>query len=635
MRVVSVATLFLPLVLAGCSLTSTTAPTPDAGVVLHGNVHGGQQPLVGTQIYLLAANTTGYGNASISLLNNVPGSTTLDSGGGSTNGDYYVTTDANGSFSLFGDYSCTSGQQIYLYALGGSAGTGKNPSAGLLAILGDCASLNQIQFVAINEVSTIAAAYAFAGFATDATYVSSSGTALAKTGIANAFLSGANLETLATGIALSTTPAGNGTVPRSEINTLADILATCINSNGAVTGPTPPTACYTLFANTLSGGASGSQPTDTATAAINIAHNPAANVAALSALPTAIVPFSPTLANAPNDFTIALSLTGGGLYEPGKIAIDAEGNVWAGNTDGENINNVSELSPNGTPLSPSTGYASSLAYEPCGITVDTSGYIWVVNTTKNTGVMKLSPDGTVVSGSPFLSGLTGCEAAADGLGNIWLPGGSAAGNIYKLNGSTGALVSPAGYPDPDGSFLAIDTLDNVWGSGGGTIISRVSNSGAKSPGSPYPASGGSGAIAIDASGNVWVSGGASTAKLTSIGTTVAGSPFSGGGQSASGFGFGLAIDGAGNVWQTEGQTAAAPFAGVISELNNAGAAVSPSTGYQTTLLNYPFGIAIDGSGNVWVADNDGPDMIEFVGAAVPVVTPLSTGIANSTLGTRP
>jgi hypothetical protein len=51
------------------------------------------------------------------------------------------------------------------------------------------------------------------------------------------------------------------------------------------------------------------------------------------------------------------------------------------------------------------------------------------------------------------------------------------------------------------------------------------------------------------------------------------------------------------------------------------------------------GIAIDGSGNVWVvnlADEATPDnVVEFVGAAVPVVTPLAVGVKNGTLGTTP
>jgi hypothetical protein len=69
--------------------------------------------------------------------------------------------------------------------------------------------------VTMNEVSTIAAAYAMAGFATDVTHVSSSGTPLAQIGVANAFANAGNLVSLATGSALSITPSGNGTVPIS------------------------------------------------------------------------------------------------------------------------------------------------------------------------------------------------------------------------------------------------------------------------------------------------------------------------------------------------------------------------------------------------------------------------------------
>ena len=65
----------------------------------------------------------------------------------------------------------------------------------------------------INEVTTIATAYAIAGSAVDATHVSSSGTALAQVGVTNAFTNYANLANGATGVALATTPSGNGAVP--------------------------------------------------------------------------------------------------------------------------------------------------------------------------------------------------------------------------------------------------------------------------------------------------------------------------------------------------------------------------------------------------------------------------------------
>ena len=46
-------------------------------------------------------------------------------------------------------------------------------------------------------------------------------------------------------------------------------------------------------------------------------------------------------------------------------------------------------------------------------------------------------------------------------------------------------------------------------------------------------------------------------------------------------------------------------------------------------------MAIDGSGNLWVANFTGNTLTEFVGLAAPVVTPIAAGVANNTLGTRP
>jgi hypothetical protein len=166
--VVGVCALFL---LAGClggafsGLDQANTSEGVAGARLTGSVHGGQQAIVGAQVYLFAANTTGYGgsgiaaspsNASLSLLTAGAGRT-LDSSGGATNGDYYVTTDANGGFSITGDYTCTQNSQVYLFALGGNPGSGPNTAAGLMAVLGNCPAAGTFSsslFVAVNEVST-------------------------------------------------------------------------------------------------------------------------------------------------------------------------------------------------------------------------------------------------------------------------------------------------------------------------------------------------------------------------------------------------------------------------------------------------------------------------------------------------
>ena len=66
------------LLISGCSGVPGTSPTQTAGssvpgAALHGMVHGGQQPIVGAHVYLYAANTTGYGNAAVSLLQSAGG----------------------------------------------------------------------------------------------------------------------------------------------------------------------------------------------------------------------------------------------------------------------------------------------------------------------------------------------------------------------------------------------------------------------------------------------------------------------------------------------------------------------------------------------------------------------------------
>ena len=127
--------LFAPF-LTGCALKTTAPRDLQPGASISGYVHGGQQAVSGASIYLFAANNTGYGgadivssaaNASVSLLTSSvlatnPANSGLDSAGRS-----FVTTDSHGSFAITGDYGCTAGQQVYLYAVGGSPGAARTP----------------------------------------------------------------------------------------------------------------------------------------------------------------------------------------------------------------------------------------------------------------------------------------------------------------------------------------------------------------------------------------------------------------------------------------------------------------------------------------------------------------------------
>ena len=655
----------LCLMLSGCSLSSTSAPTPETGLAIQGRVLGGQQPIANAHVYLFAANATGYGgaglsassnNASLSLLN----ATTT---GLSDSVGAYVLTNSTGNFSITGDYSCTLNQQVYLYALGGSSSSTTNSAAGLLAVLGNCPGGNSAfaagtPFVAVNEVSTVAAAYAFAGFATDATHVSSSGTALATTGIANAFANAANLTSISTGAALAVTPAGNGTAPQSTVNTLANILAACINS----TGPSF-TACSTLFSNAESAGSSGTLPTDTATAAINIAHNPGSNVANLYALSTATPPFSPALAAQPLDFTVSLSFTGGGLNNPFSIAVDGSGNVWTANQGNNTVSQINGVT--GAAISPAGGYSGNGLTKPFSVAIDPVGNAWVLNmylSSPPSNVSVFKPAGAVFTGSPFSGGglstqnsfnaTSPRDVAFDANGNAWFA--NLSGTATELNGLTGAAISPStGFPISttanSQSGVAVDSAGHVWISGmnGNVLYEMAVSNGAVLGASAYTAGGLEQpySIAIDASNNIWLPNnydpntlvGNTVSKFTSVTTGVA---YSGGGILGPD---GVAIDGAGNVWVSNQINSGGATTGGVAELTNGGAAISPSTAYTSSAtMGAPNDVAIDSSGNVWAANAfvpvtyaNGLNVVEFVGAAAPVVTPISVAVKNSKIGARP
>jgi len=643
------------LVLGGCSggsivgsnqalapVTASTSP----GRTLTGSVHGGQQPIAGAHVYLFMASISGVGHASISLLN-MGGNTSTDSNG-ATAGDFYATTAADGTFSISGDYNCVPGRQVYLYALGGDPGlgTGVNPAAGLMAVLGNCPGANNfggtIPFLSINEVSTVAAAYAMAGFATDALHVSSSATDLAQVGIANAFANAANLASLGTGVALAATPAGNGVVPQAEINSLANILAACINSGGSLAGPTDPAPCYTLFTSaTADGTPSGTQPTDTATAAINIAHNPGENVASLFGLLPTNPPFLPNLAQTPSDFTVALTFTGGGLDRPNNIAIDGAGDAWITSSD-SSATSVVELSSAGAILSGTSGYAGGGLNAPWGIAIDTSGNAWVANYTGNS-VTELSGSGSILSGA---GGYTSNDMSApnaialDATGNAWITN-SGGHSVTELSSVGTVLSGTNGYVSPDFSgpaSVAIDVSGNVWvPNKWDSSISEFSNAGVVLSGIGYTGNGvyAPRALAIDSSGNAWIAnqngygsfGWGSITEISQSGSTLSGS----GGFSGSGLQTpaGIAIDGADNVWVADLSNS------VVELANLGGLPLSGSIGYQTGSVNPPLGIAIDGSGNVWVTIPQSNAVAELVGAGTPVVTPLAVGVQDNTLGMQP
>jgi streptogramin lyase len=612
-------------------------------VSYQGSVHGGQQPVSGAHVYLMQATSAGYGNASTSLITQGSGS---DGNGG------YVVSDANGNFLLTATYICTPNTQVYAVATGGNPGlaTGTtNESLALIANLGNCPALGtlalQVPVVTINEVTTVASVYALAGFMTGTFQVSSSPSALAATGLANAFATTGNLSDIAHGTPYAQTPGGNGTAPFTKVNTLANILSACVNSNGAVTAPSGsgPTGvsgspCYTLFQNAKSGTIT---PTDTAAALLNIAHNPSANVGALFGLITSNPPFQPTMSSAPNDFALTIIFTVPGMGNPTandihahNVAIDAEGNVWSAN---DVTNSLGEASSLGVALSGTTGYTGNGMNAPGGVAVDNSSAVnvYVPNYGSNT-VSVFTSQGAARTTAPVLTaGAEPADVAVDSGSNVWVV--NSKGNSVSKFSSSGAAAANSpfsgnGLNAPAG--VAAEAGGNVWVTdSGANAISAFTNAGGVVPGSPFSLAlettpfG----VAIDGLDQIW-----STDKNTGVfatnnaGTEIPFDPFYGNSAKSNA----VAIDGAGQAWVTDSSKT------YLNVFNPVGAVISGPTGYLTGLTAAD-SIAIDGSGNVWFTPVNSATVAgdttvhEMVGAAAPVVTPIAAAVANNTLGSRP
>ena len=273
--------------LGGCGtgLNSAAGNPVDshAFATLTGKVFGGQQPVIGSQISLYAAGKTGTASAARSMLMGT------------------VLSGPGGGFSISGQYSCQAGDQVYIVASGGDAGAGPNASIGLMAALGPCSTLlanAATTFINLNEVTTVGAVYALAPYMTGVQNVGSDASAASTNALAAAFATSKTMVDVSVGQAL-TTSTGNGIVPFTTINSLANSLAACVNSASYNSS-----SCTSLFTDTT---VTGSTPTTTLQAALNLAHSPATNAAAIYSLASASAPFQPTLTTAPATYALVVA----------------------------------------------------------------------------------------------------------------------------------------------------------------------------------------------------------------------------------------------------------------------------------------------------------------------------------------
>lgn len=585
--------------LGGCGTGgsgSTTQPAMPAARIVRGSLHGGQQPVSGAQIQLYAVGTTGIGSASTPLISQS------------------VQTGTSGEFDITGLWNCSNSAAygpdplLYIVATGGNPGLSpgtRNGTLAMMAALGRCSTLTPQTFISINEVTTVAAVYSLAGFMTDATHVGASN----STALSNAFATSRTLVDTATGLAPGPGSPAGAAIPIATLYTVADILASCINSDGA--GQT----CAQLFAATT---VAGLVPADTIGATLAMAHEPAANVAALYALTPPAGPFQPNLPAAPKDWTLAVRFTGGGLLGPAGIAADASGNVWIANSGGSSITG---LSNSGARLTGDAGEsAGGTIFGAQGIAVDRGGNVWVADSLLSTVVRLAVSSGTVTGHTTFDIGFDGpVGIAVDSQSHVWVAnyGGS---SVTVLDGASGNLLY--GSPLSAGNTLqapigvALDTAGNAWiTDNAANNVAAFSATGNLVSGVGYtdnalvaPLG-----IAVKAGGEAFVAGNGSNALhlLTASGPDSA-SPVTGDAFLAAS---GLALDGGGTAWLTS-STATGSLIRVTAD--NAAIALGS--------LNTPAGVAVDASGNVWTANTGDDSVTKFVGLARPAVTPLSAAV---------
>jgi streptogramin lyase len=599
------------LALSGCGISALAPSSTVPGALLQGRVRGGQQPVSGASIALYAAGSAGDGLGATNLL-----------------APNIVTTDANGDFGITGDYLCpTSTTQVYLVASGGNPGLAPgtdNSALVLMAALGNCGNLTSSTNIMLDEVTTVASAWALAQFLGPGAIVGSTSTN--SIGLSNAFAVANNLVDTGTGLAPGALPAGAVT-ESAKLNALANTLASCVNSPGGVAGD--GSGCGNLFSLAPSGAGAD----NTLDAALNVVRNPENNVAAVFNAGTANAPFLPALSGPPNDWTMSITYGGctpacGGLNTPESLAIDSAGNIWVANYFG---GAVSEFFPSGVPVS-ATGFPGTGLGDSTGIAIDTSGNAWVTNNQTHDhshgSVSEFSPSGVELSGNGYTGGgiYYPVAVAADSTGAIWIANyeGKSASLLDDSNGSAISGSSGYGYNVlPFINAVAVDANHNAWFAVQ-TGAALITPSGAVSSFFPLPCLSGSSChdpegIAIDPSGNVWLADKRSSEviELTPAGNIANQTTINNGNDEPQG----IAVDGAGNVW------AADSFGDSVVELSGSTAAViSPPAGYGLDApIDQPYGIAIDASGNLWLSNSGsarGNTITRLVGLASPVKTPL-------------
>ena len=605
----------VPVALSGCgggggggSSSGASASVNPNGTVstsqtynISGTVAGGSGNLSGVTVALYILNTS---NGSFS--------STGDTATTGSNGSYSLTYSGSGLDYFLVVVVTPSGNTLYNIAFG---------SLGIPNITMD-----------INELTTAQAVYAFQQAGGTMT---SSGSGIPLGAISNYTalyndLPASPSNTYTIGFSNSSVNSNSLSSAASEIETLADALASCVQSTSycsSVKGNLPNyTSGDGMFIYILIGNYTNASMQ---TALNNL----------LSAISSLGIPWTSPAAVSSSSTSTTTSATGSGgtstpistttLFtvgsDPEGVAVDSNGNIWVANKGNGTVgtvsgdSNVMELNSSGDVIGT---YAAGV--EPDSIAIDSSDNVWVTNLDSST-VTELSPNGTIIG--TYTVGNGPDAIAIDSSGNVWVAN-YYGDSVTELSPNGTNIGTYAAGTNPDA--IAIDSFGNVWvaNSGNDTAGAAQGDSNVMELNSAgvlvgtYVVGIDPNSIAIDSSGDVWV---ANYGVSNSYGTGLVGNSVSELQKSSSGYvvvsyslniyPYCMAVDGSGNIW-------IGGWDGQIRELNGSTGAIIKSYSVIENISS----IAIDDSGNLWVSggsmDSTAGVLAEFTSVASGVKTPL-------------